>query len=336
MTHLGGQEHSGNQRWLGNYRSEGVLPIDDDLARTLRDVQRWSLRHVAGIASIVPLSALVAWLLLATGVIQTRELDAYFVVPFTVAFVAFLLAMVLGNWPNNRRVWAKKSLKDGQVEKFVLSPGALSELDVRKALGIDALQDVPRTIEVYPGTLTLARVGVEVISRPAEVQVAELAPPVLGQSAESSANGFRQLSEDEKAELQRVAQVLWRLPRLVGSVVFFSALSVLGFVFHIYVGLSVLILGVGFVTLAWARSMKMINPLRRACLEAARNGRIEFVSRDEAVASLQAKGLPAGIDSIGAFESAEVLPGHEIPWTLDGEPAPWRAEISGRGKRNTL
>lgn len=314
-------EDDGRERWIGDYRSIGRTPLDQELRQHLGELHRKSRRFVVIVYLLIPVAVIVTQPL----TLPYKPWDmGTFILPWIVGLCALPVSMCIANRANIRRKWARRNLRVGRIERFEPSPQAIAHTQALRAIGRIPKTDLgPAFLDVYCADETLARVGDKILYEPASAGIAVTAASL--RNAASLVHSTRRLSETELEELRagakkvRYAAPMWAFALLVGG--FILILYLVGVNQMVYPVVAVISLAM-FARLWGVR--RRARSIKLQMISAVEIGVVELLERDEAVARLRAAGQATTFDDLGVFERAEVLSGTLIPWTVDGEPAPWR------------
>lgn len=296
-------------QWLhGAFLFAGRRPLSPDLRcallRRLKRARRWTAALLA--AAALPL-------LLSIVLLQTGGTDPDVTLIFGICGSAIVLPFfIVMMFDYGRVAWmVRRNLPVGEVNRYEL-PAALARLSAIAGRGVEAAGG-PDYVETYAGTGHLAGFSGRPFFNWRAPRIVKTAPvPALA----ASGRGPRALTDLEQAELRRHLKPL-TVFRLVTPAVIVSALALLAFAplfnaHHIPWRYLSLVAMLAMASLAaWLKMISRLRLARRLSADLLRG----VVDREE---------VAPHAGELLATRRSEVLSTAQLPWTLDGLPAPWR------------
>ncbi|MCA9312443.1 MAG: hypothetical protein KDA21_14615 [Phycisphaerales bacterium] len=325
----------GGDRWIGDYRSMGLVEWPAGLREAMRARARratgrfmgWTWLAVAAFVFSVAMAAVASG---PSGRLWKPEF-----VFAGMGVLVFLVAVLRGNDWQKERIKARKALRSERLERFELGRHVEEEVAANRALGMEIGLGMPRVLLVAPSSALLLQVDGEAAVAVEEVVVHETGAraPSLPESGEGSSSA--PLSPEEREELGRLIRVCRRPWKWIYLFYVWVSVGVSALAYRLAIGGGVdaedWVLS-GAVVILWPlmthsiffgghrRRRRLVAALRRDL----RNGRAEVV--EGYVAAREARESQDGVGHPPVVTPEEVrrLCESGLWWEVDGVPAAWR------------
>jgi hypothetical protein len=340
------------ERWVQCYRSAGDAPLPDPVRGMLVRERKRGRRRML-LPWLIPLLAFIAPLCALIAVVQLApKADALAMAMLVTMLIAPLvgggLAILLCNDGMKVARGAKKDLRHGKVERFVLDTGVLEELAAARAVGL-RVAPMPQHLTVLPISSRLCTEDDHLLATFRPVTIAHLASspddaplepvelrrappshPQTPQDLEGYATAQRSMTAAERQELSklrwRIMRAWFLLPIPLGIIALGAASLIHGrtTIWQAPLwGFWIVLLVICIPRLV--RTVQVWLALGRDL----RDGRMLVLENQDLRSLLREFDLqPAPV----LPQSAEHLPVSGMVWTSDGTPAPWRSHVQAKQK----